>query len=149
MWGCSGTVVSLITYRFTSCSKIFDSYGDVTIAGEGLLMVGAQGLWAGGGGVFIVPDLLWHETLVFRSHPMNLRVYIIRCRYIYLILSEPYQHVFLRWEEGFFFTYCRLVQILHYCSLCFSKTFDLWVNSVNIQVLDHEKFANIHVLIIF
>ena len=41
----------LIIYRFTSRSRIFHLYGDITIAGEGLQkfrpMLGAQGLWAG------------------------------------------------------------------------------------------------------
>jgi hypothetical protein len=34
-------------YRFTSYSRIFHLYGDVTIACEGLPMLGAHGLWVG------------------------------------------------------------------------------------------------------
>jgi hypothetical protein len=40
----------LIVCGFTSCTRIFHFYGNVTIAGEGLQkfrpMLGAQGLWA-------------------------------------------------------------------------------------------------------
>jgi hypothetical protein len=51
----------------TSRSRIFHSYGDVTIAGEGLqnldlysvLRVFEQG------GIFIVSHLLWHGTSIF------------------------------------------------------------------------------------
>jgi hypothetical protein len=56
-----------IVYGFTSRSRIFHLYGDVTIAGEGLqnwglcsaLRAFEQGL------IFIVPHPLWHETSVF------------------------------------------------------------------------------------
>jgi hypothetical protein len=57
----------LIIYGFTSRSKIFHLYGDVTITGWRAAkfrpMLSAQGLWAGG--IFIVPHLLWHGTSVF------------------------------------------------------------------------------------
>jgi hypothetical protein len=57
----------LIDYCFTSRSRIFHVYGDVTITGEGLqnfslcsaLRVFEQG------GIFIVPRLLWHKASVF------------------------------------------------------------------------------------
>jgi hypothetical protein len=57
----------LISYGFTSRSRIFHLYGDVTIAGEGLQNLG---LWSAKSafeqwGVFIVPHLLWHGTSVF------------------------------------------------------------------------------------
>jgi hypothetical protein len=57
----------LIIYSFTSRSRIFHLYGDVTIAGEGLQNLGLC-LVLGAfeeGGIFIVPHLLWHSTLVF------------------------------------------------------------------------------------
>jgi hypothetical protein len=57
----------LIIYGFTSRSRIFHLYGDVTIAGEGLQKLGlCSALWAfEQGGIFIVPHLLWHGTSVF------------------------------------------------------------------------------------
>jgi hypothetical protein len=50
----------LIAYNFTFCSKIFHSYGDVTIADEGLQNLG---VWSAlmafeQGGIFIMPHLL-------------------------------------------------------------------------------------------
>jgi hypothetical protein len=60
----------LLIYSFTSSSRIFHIYGDVTIAGEG--WKGLQNLslcpalWAfEQGGIFIVPHLLWHGASVF------------------------------------------------------------------------------------
>jgi hypothetical protein len=55
----------LIIYGFTSNSRIFHLYGDVTIADGGL-----QSLWSvlwvfEQEGIFIVPLLLWHRTSVF------------------------------------------------------------------------------------
>jgi hypothetical protein len=57
----------LIVYGFTSRSRIFHLYGDVTIAGEGLQNLGlCSALRAPEQrGVFIVPYLLWHGTSVF------------------------------------------------------------------------------------
>ena len=57
----------LIIYGFTSRSRIFHFYGDVTIAGEGLQNLGlCLALRAfEQGGIFIVPHLLWHGTSVF------------------------------------------------------------------------------------
>jgi hypothetical protein len=57
----------LIIYGFTSRSRIFHLYGDVTIAGEGLQNLGlCSALMAfEQGRIFIVPHLLWHGTSVF------------------------------------------------------------------------------------
>jgi hypothetical protein len=57
----------LIIYCFTSRSRIFHLYGDVTIIGEALQNLG---LWSTlraleQGGIFIVPQLLWHGASVF------------------------------------------------------------------------------------
>jgi hypothetical protein len=50
----------MIIYGFTSCSRIFHLYEDVTIAGEGLQNLGlCLALRAfEQGGIFIVPHLL-------------------------------------------------------------------------------------------
>jgi hypothetical protein len=50
----------LVVYGFTSHSRIFHLYGDVTIAGEGLQILGlCTALRAfEQGGIFIVPHLL-------------------------------------------------------------------------------------------
>jgi hypothetical protein len=57
----------LIIYSFTSRSRIFHLYGDVTIAGEGLQNLGICSALRAfeQGGIFIVPHLLWHGTSVF------------------------------------------------------------------------------------
>jgi hypothetical protein len=57
----------LIIYGFTSRSRIFHLYGDVTIAGEGLQNLGLCSALRAfeQGGIFIVPHLLWHGTSVF------------------------------------------------------------------------------------
>jgi hypothetical protein len=57
----------LIIYSFTSRSKFFHLYGDVTIAGEGLQNLGLCSALRAfeQGGVFIVPHLLWHGASVF------------------------------------------------------------------------------------
>jgi hypothetical protein len=57
----------LIIYCFTSRSRIFHLYGDVTIAGEGLQNLGLCSALRAfeQGGIFIVPHLLWHGTSVF------------------------------------------------------------------------------------
>jgi hypothetical protein len=62
-----GNVDWLIIYGFTSRSRIFHFYGNLTIAGEGLQNLGLcsalrafeQGM------IFIVPHLPWHGTSVF------------------------------------------------------------------------------------
>jgi hypothetical protein len=56
----------LIIYGFTSRSRIFHLYGDVTIAGEGLQNLGLCSALRAfeQGGIFIVPHLLWHGTSV-------------------------------------------------------------------------------------
>jgi hypothetical protein len=57
----------MIIYGFTSRSRIFHSYGDVTITGEGLQNLGLCSVLRAfeQGGIFIVPHLLWHGALVF------------------------------------------------------------------------------------
>jgi hypothetical protein len=58
----------LIIYGFTSRSRIFHLYGDVTIASEGLQNLGLCSALRAfeQGGIFIVPHLLWHGTSVFQ-----------------------------------------------------------------------------------
>jgi hypothetical protein len=60
--------VCLFIHCFTSRSRMFHLYGDVTIAGEGLRNLGlCLALRAfEQGGILIVPQLLWHGTLVFQ-----------------------------------------------------------------------------------
>jgi hypothetical protein len=62
-----GAMVWLIIYCFTSPSRIFHLYGDVTIANEGLQNLGLCSTLRAfeQGGIFIVPHLLWHGTSVF------------------------------------------------------------------------------------
>jgi hypothetical protein len=57
----------LIIYSFTSRSRIFHLYGDVTNAGEGLQNLGLYSALRAfeQGGIFIVPHPLWHGTSVF------------------------------------------------------------------------------------
>jgi hypothetical protein len=57
----------LIIYGFTSRSRVFHLYGDVTITGEGLQNLGLCSVLRAfeQGGIFIVPHLLWHGTSVF------------------------------------------------------------------------------------
>ena len=57
----------LIIYCFTSRSRIFHLYGDVTITGEGLQNLGLCSALRAfeQGGIFIVPHLLWHRASVF------------------------------------------------------------------------------------
>jgi hypothetical protein len=57
----------LIIYDFTSRSRIFHLYGDVTIAGKGLQNLGLYSALRAfeQGGIFIVPYLLWHGTPIF------------------------------------------------------------------------------------
>jgi hypothetical protein len=57
----------LIVYCFTSRSRIFHLYGDVTIAGEGMQNLGLCSALRAfeQGGIFIVPHLLWHGTSIF------------------------------------------------------------------------------------
>jgi hypothetical protein len=57
----------LIIYGFTSCSRIFHLYGDVTTAGEGLQNLGLCSALRAfeQGGIFIVQHLLWHGASVF------------------------------------------------------------------------------------
>jgi hypothetical protein len=57
----------LVVYSFTSRSRIFHLYGDVTIAGEGLQNLGLCSALRAfeQGGIFIVPHLLRHGTSVF------------------------------------------------------------------------------------
>jgi hypothetical protein len=57
----------LIIYGFTSRSRSFYLYRDVTIAGEGLQNLGICSALRAfeQGGIFIVPHLLWNGTSVF------------------------------------------------------------------------------------
>jgi hypothetical protein len=57
----------LIIYGFTSRSRIFHLYGDVTIASEGLQNLGLCSALRAfeQGGIYTVPHLLWHRTSVF------------------------------------------------------------------------------------
>jgi hypothetical protein len=57
----------LIFYWYTSRSRIFHLYGDVTIAGEGLQNLGLCSALRAfeQGGIFLVPHLLWHGASVF------------------------------------------------------------------------------------
>jgi hypothetical protein len=50
----------IIIYGFTSCSRIFQLYGDITITGEGLQNLGLCSALKAfeQGGIFIVPHLL-------------------------------------------------------------------------------------------
>jgi hypothetical protein len=58
----------MIIYEFTSRSRIFHLYGDVTIAGERLQSLGLCSALRAfeQGGVFIVPHLLRHGASVFQ-----------------------------------------------------------------------------------
>jgi hypothetical protein len=60
-------------YSFTSRSRIFHLYGDVTIADEGLPNLGLCSALSAfeQRGIFIVPQLLSHGISVFRSHPKD------------------------------------------------------------------------------
>jgi hypothetical protein len=62
-----------LIYCFTSRSRIFHLYGDVTTTGEGLQNLGLCSALRAFvlGGNFIVTHLLWHGTSVFRSHPKD------------------------------------------------------------------------------
>ena len=57
----------LLIYGFTSRSRIFHIYGDVTIAGEGLQNFGLCSALRAfeQGGIFILPHLRRHEASVF------------------------------------------------------------------------------------
>jgi hypothetical protein len=69
----------LIIYCFTSCSRIFHLYGDVTIAGEGWAakfrpMLGAQGLWAGRDLYRATPTVTWglsFSGFIWRTAPFS------------------------------------------------------------------------------
>ena len=59
----------LIIYGFTSRSRVFHLYGDITIAGEGLQNFGLCSTLFEQGGIFIVSHLLWHGASVFPVSP--------------------------------------------------------------------------------
>ena len=67
LWLIDWLIDWLINYGFTSRSRVFHLYGDVTIAGEGLQNLGLCSALRAfeQGGIFIVPHLLWHGTSVF------------------------------------------------------------------------------------
>jgi hypothetical protein len=56
----------LFIYCFTSCSRVFHIYGDVTITGEGLQNLSLCSALRAfeQGEMFIVPHLLWHGASV-------------------------------------------------------------------------------------
>ena len=72
-------VIWLIIYCFTSCSRIFHSYGDITTAGEGLQNLGLCSVLRAfeQGGIFIVPHLncdmglrfIWSHLKDQQPHP--------------------------------------------------------------------------------
>jgi hypothetical protein len=67
-WSDSNGIDGLIIYGFTSQSRIFHLYGDVTIADEGLQNLGLSSAlmaFEQGGGIFIVLHLLWYGASVF------------------------------------------------------------------------------------
>jgi hypothetical protein len=71
---CGEDIDWLIIYGFTSRSRIFHLYGDVTIAGEGLPMFGAQGLWAGRDLYHATPAVtrdLGFSSLIRRTAPFS------------------------------------------------------------------------------
>jgi hypothetical protein len=59
--------MDLFIYGFTSRSRIFHLYGDVTIASEGQQNLGLCSALRAfeQGGIFIVPHLLQHRTSIF------------------------------------------------------------------------------------
>ena len=70
--GVSSETINLFVWGFSSQSRIFHSFWDVTITAERLLLTYAHNLinmtieqW----GFFSVPHLLWHGTSVYNSHP--------------------------------------------------------------------------------
>ena len=70
----SNETIYLIIYCFTSRSRIFYLYGDVTITGEGLQNLGLCSALRAfeQGGIYIVPHLLWHGApWFFRFDPKN------------------------------------------------------------------------------
>jgi hypothetical protein len=72
-WKQQSSENSYLNYCFTSRSRIFHLYGDITIAGEGLQNLGLCSALRAfeQGWIFIVPHLLWHGASVFRSHPKD------------------------------------------------------------------------------
>jgi hypothetical protein len=66
-WSTLDLKFHLVVYCFTSRSRIFHLYGDVTITGEGLQNLGLCSALRAleQGGIFIVPHLLRHGTSVF------------------------------------------------------------------------------------
>jgi hypothetical protein len=81
MWRKSATIVYSVRWQinwliiccFTSHSRIFHLYGDVTITGEGLQNLGLCSLLSAfeQGGIFIVPHLLYTGPRLFWSHPKD------------------------------------------------------------------------------
>ena len=63
----------LFVWSLSSHSRIFHSYGDVTIAGVGLqILTYARLSWSlSSKGIFIVPHLLWHEPTVNNGPKLN------------------------------------------------------------------------------
>lgn len=66
MYNCR--IECLLACCFTSKSRIFSLYGDVTIDNDWLQNLGLYYLWSYDlweRGIFIMPQLLWNETSVF------------------------------------------------------------------------------------
>ena len=61
--------VCLFVWGLSSHSRLFHSYGDVTIIGEGLqILTYARHSWPVSSKFFIVPHLLWHGVSVYNDH---------------------------------------------------------------------------------
>jgi hypothetical protein len=87
----------LINYGFTSRSRIFHLYGNVTITGQGLQNLGLCSALRTfhQGGIFIVPHLLWHGTSVFpvsSEGPPHSVAFTTHIR-MWSIYSNPDPHV--------------------------------------------------------
>jgi hypothetical protein len=65
--------IDLFIYCFTSFSRIFHLYGDITITGEGLQNLGVCSAFRASeqGGIFIVPHLLASVFLVPSKAPLH------------------------------------------------------------------------------
>ena len=63
-----GLIVCLFVLSLSSHSSIFHSFGDITIAGEGLqILTYARHLWPLRG-LFSLPHLQWHGASVYNGH---------------------------------------------------------------------------------
>jgi hypothetical protein len=110
----------LIDWCFTSRSRIVHLYGDDTITGEGLQNLG---LWSAlrafeQGGIFIVPQLLWHGSLFF---PVSSKI---------PIQSPPTTH------KGMWRIYCNPDHHGSICNMsCFQLTKFVITSSLFVRVI--------------